>query len=106
MKPGAALVNLSRGSTVDWPALGRALAAGRPAACWSDVAETEPLPDGDAAFGLPNLFLTPHNSGNPDGVPGSGQKYNELATAYFCAQLRRYLAGGEVFNVVDQQLGY
>ena len=98
--------NVSRGSTFDWPALTAALEAGTLAACYTDVAAVEPLPDGDPTFQVKNLFVTPHNSGNPDGAPGTGQKYNELAVRYFCAQLQLYLAGAPVFNAVDLALGY
>ena len=96
------------GSTVDWDALTEALGAESIAACYSDVAPQEPLPDDHPLWSVPRLFLTPHSSGNPDGaVPGAGTpRYDAAMNAQFCAQLRRYLAGEEVFNVIDNALGY
>src|SRR5205823_507713 len=59
MKPGALLVNTSRGPVVDEPALIDALRAGRISAAL-DVFATEPLPPGHALLTLPNTVLTPH----------------------------------------------
>jgi phosphoglycerate dehydrogenase-like enzyme len=54
----AVLINVSRGSTVDWAALSVALRAESGAgiaACYTDVAPTEPLPADDPLWGVPNL---------------------------------------------------
>jgi hypothetical protein len=50
--------------------------------------------------------ITPHNSGNPDGMAGAGPRYMAQSLRYFRAQLRRYLNGDKVFNVVDNAVGY
>jgi len=59
MKPGAMLVNTSRGPLVDQAALVEALHAGRIAA-GIDVYDIEPLPPGHPLLGAPNTVLTPH----------------------------------------------
>ena len=109
MQPTSALINVSRGATVDFAALETSLRAPRGeviAACYSDVAPEEPLPSSSHLWGVPNLYITPHNSGNPDGLAGTGPRYMEAAVACFCAQLRLYLRGEKVFNTVDNTLGY
>ncbi|WP_237214201.1 D-2-hydroxyacid dehydrogenase family protein [Falsiroseomonas oryziterrae] len=59
MKPGAILVNTSRGPLVDQPALVAALQAGRIRA-GLDVFDEEPLPPGHPLLGCPGTLLTPH----------------------------------------------
>jgi phosphoglycerate dehydrogenase-like enzyme len=59
MKPGAILVNTSRGPLVDEAALVAAVRAGRLTAAL-DVYDEEPLPAGHPLRGLPNCVLSPH----------------------------------------------
>lgn len=60
MKPGAVLVNTSRGPIVDEPALVDALRSGHLAAAGLDVFSEEPLPAGAALLGLDNVVVSPH----------------------------------------------
>ncbi|TAM84087.1 MAG: hydroxyacid dehydrogenase [Candidimonas sp.] len=63
MKPGAALINTSRGGIVDEAALAQALQSGHLGGAAIDVFATEPLPAGSPLAAAPNLLLTPHIAG-------------------------------------------
>jgi len=63
MKPGAVLVNASRGGVVEEAALAAALRAGQLGGAALDVYEHEPLAAGSPLAGVPNLLLTPHIAG-------------------------------------------
>jgi D-3-phosphoglycerate dehydrogenase len=60
LKPGAVVVNTSRGPLVDESALADALHTGRLAGAALDVYETEPLPAASRLRDIPNVLLTPH----------------------------------------------
>lgn len=99
MKPTAFLVNISRGRVLDEAALTRALSERWIAGAGLDVFEKEPLPADSPLWGMENVILTPH-------IAGSHERYNERATALFCENLRRYLSGQPLLNVVDKVKGY
>jgi phosphoglycerate dehydrogenase-like enzyme len=92
MPDGALLVNVARGQIVDTDALLAELRSGRLRA-GLDVTDPEPLPDGDPLFGAPNVIITPHAAGH---VTQAGPR----AFALVNAQLRRYVAGEPLINVV------
>ncbi|RCW87838.1 NAD(P)-dependent oxidoreductase [Phyllobacterium bourgognense] len=66
MKPGAILVNVSRGPVIDDAALIRALREGRIGGAALDVFATQPLPLDHPYFGFDNVIVTPHLAGLTD----------------------------------------
>lgn len=60
MKPGAILVNISRGPIVEEPALVDALRSGNLAGAGLDVFDREPLPQDHPFRTLDNVVVTPH----------------------------------------------
>jgi len=63
IKPGAVLVNTSRGGLVDEDALVEALRSGQLGAAALDVFKTEPLPSDSPLVGMDNVLLSPHTAG-------------------------------------------
>jgi phosphoglycerate dehydrogenase-like enzyme len=99
MKPTAYLINVARGQVVDEEALVHAVEENRIAGAGLDVFTREPLPAESRLWELPNVVLSPH-------VAGLMEDYGVQATAVFCQNLRRYLAGKRLINVVDKERGY
>lgn len=60
MKPGAFLVNLSRGGVVCTEDLVQALEEGRLGGAGLDVFEVQPLPSDHPLWRMPNVYITPH----------------------------------------------
>ena len=99
MKPAAYLINIARGSLIDEEALVRALEERRIAGAGLDVFSREPLPADSPLWGFTNVIISPH-------IAGGMEEYVQRATAVFVENLRRYLAGKRLVNVVDKVRGY
>lgn len=99
MKPTAYLINIGRGNIVDEAALTRALEENWIAGAGLDVFVTEPLPVESRLWELPNVVFSPH-------VAGEIEDYDLQATRLFADNLRRYLSGKRLRNVVDKKRGY
>jgi phosphoglycerate dehydrogenase-like enzyme len=99
MKPSAYLINIARGSLVDERALTAALKEGRIAGAALDVVEREPLSPESELWDLPNVIVTPHRSSTSEHTRGR-------QAGLFKENLRRYLAGEDLINLVDLERGY
>ena len=99
MKPSACLINVARGALVDEPALIEALQNGAIAGAGLDVFAQEPLPADSPLWRMPNVIISPHAADYND-------RYEGRAAQVFAENLRRYLAGEPLLNVVDLARGY
>jgi phosphoglycerate dehydrogenase-like enzyme len=99
LKPTSYFINIGRGATVDETALVAALQAKRIAGAGLDVFEDEPLPADSPLWGLENVIITPHYS-------GLTPRYTERFADIFLDNLRRYLDGVPLRNLVDLGRGY
>ncbi|NOT56699.1 MAG: D-2-hydroxyacid dehydrogenase [Deltaproteobacteria bacterium] len=100
MKPTALLINVARGELIDQYALITALREGWIAGAVLDVYTEEFTgPPPEELWRLPNVLITPHTSVGTDVSHARG-------TALFCQNLRRYLNGEPLLNVIDWARGY
>ncbi|MGW8186881.1 MAG: D-2-hydroxyacid dehydrogenase [Desulfobacterales bacterium] len=97
MKTTAVLINIGRGDAVVEEALIRALQHGLIGGAVLDVFEKEPLPEKSPLWTLPNVVITPHNSGFS--FPGD-------IVALFAENYRRYSKGDSLLYRVDFERGY
>ncbi|MFN8440947.1 MAG: D-2-hydroxyacid dehydrogenase [Caldilineaceae bacterium] len=99
MKSSAYLLVMSRGGIVDEPTLVQMLQEGKLAGAGLDVTAVEPLPQDNPLWDAPNVIITPHCS------PTSSQTAGNTK-AILRENLKRFLAGESLLNVVDKKLGY
>jgi phosphoglycerate dehydrogenase-like enzyme len=99
MKPTAYIINIARGGIVNEKALIRALEDNWIAGAGLDAFDTEPLPPESRLWELPNILITPH-------ISWWRADYFIQATLQFCDNLRRYLKGEQLLNLVDKEAGY
>lgn len=98
-KPGALLINVTRGELVDGAALVEALESGHLGGAGLDVQHREPLPAEDPLWRLPNVVMTPHTA-------GASQLRAGRSVARFIENLGRYRRGKPLLGLIDKQLGY
>lgn len=99
-KRGAYLVNIGRGKVVVEADLVEALGSGRLSGAALDVFEEEPLPGESPLWGMENVIVSPHTT---DVTP---ETINPRQAELFGENLRRYLAGEDLINVLDKELLY
>lgn len=96
---GAIVINVSRGGLLDDEALLAALDAGRLRGAALDVFATEPLPAGHRFWRHPRVLLSPH-------VSAVSARFWERELGLILGNIRSYLAGTPLANVVDLEAGY
>jgi phosphoglycerate dehydrogenase-like enzyme len=99
MKSSAYFICISRGGIADDDALLEALRSGQIAGAGLDAHGVEPLPPESPFWSLPNVVVTPHNGATSDGtLRRSGEIVAE--------NIRRFVAGETLHNIVDKAAGY
>jgi phosphoglycerate dehydrogenase-like enzyme len=99
LKPGAILVNVSRGPIVRESALIEVLRAGHLGGAGLDVFHEEPLPPDHPFWTMPNVIISPHYSGET-------VNNSSLPAQRFVRNLRAFLKGQLQEGVVDLDQGY
>jgi len=98
-KPGTYFISVGRGASTVTVDLIAALKDGRLTAAGLDVTDPEPLPAGHELWSLPNVIITPHVSATTD--QGRWRRWTITLE-----NLRRYVNGDKMLNVVDVAQGY
>ena len=100
MKDGTVILNVGRGELIDEDALIGALKSGKLSGAYLDVYDNEweklPKPE---LMSLPNILMTPHNSGHVD-------EREYLSVGILKENISRFISGKELINEVDWQRGY
>ena len=99
MKAGAYFISIGRGKHTDTGELIAALESGKLAGAGLDVTDPEPLTEDHELWTLPNVIITPHIAYMTD----RGIERNRLVVT---ENLRRYINGERLLNVVDIDRGY
>jgi phosphoglycerate dehydrogenase-like enzyme len=99
MRPGALLVNVTRGPIVDPDAIVRALESGRLGGAGLDVTPIEPLPEDHKLWTFPNVVITPHTA-------GASQYRAHRNVARFIENLKHWRAGEALEGEIDKQKGF
>jgi len=99
IKPGAIFLSVGRGKSTVTADLIAALESGKLSGAGLDVTDPEPLPKSSPLWLLPNVIITPHVS-----ATGANSIHRSMVIA--AENLRRYVAGEPLLNVVDMVRGY
>ena len=99
MRPGAVLMNLSRGGIVDEAELSGALGTGALRGAALDVFRTEPLPPDSPLREHGNVLLTPH-------AGSISPRYWDRQGALMRRNFDNWRAGLPLENQVDKERGY
>lgn len=99
LKPGAVLVDISRGGVVCEAAVLSALDLGILRGAALDVFEQQPLSQDSLFWGREDVLLTPH-------VSGTTQNYMSKALEIFARNFRQLQSEGTLSTPVDVTLGY
>lgn len=102
MKPGTYYISVGRGGTTVTDDLIAALRSGQLGGAGLDVTDPEPLPEDHPLWSAPNIIITPHSSSLGVGLSVDGDR----AWQVMREQIRRYVSGDKLYNVVDPKIGY
>lgn len=99
MRDGAYYISVGRGGTTDTDALLAALLSGKLNGAGLDVTDPEPLPEDHPLWAVPNVIITPHTAATSD---------RSIENTWIIAKenLRRYIRGEKLLNLVDLERGY
>ncbi|PLW84204.1 D-2-hydroxyacid dehydrogenase [Kineobactrum sediminis] len=99
VKPGAIFITVGRGQSTVTADLVAALASGHLYGAGLDVTDPEPLPADSPLWLLPNVIITPH-------VAAAGGASLQRTALIATENLRRYVSGEALLNLVDMEEGY
>jgi phosphoglycerate dehydrogenase-like enzyme len=99
MKPTAYFINMGRGQHMVTDDLVAALREGKIAGAALEALDPEPLPDDHPLWDMPRVIITPHVSDYSD-------KHEDTVWYLYRENLRRYIAGDKLLNVIDMEKGY
>ena len=99
MKSSSVLINIARGALVQEQVLIQALQEGWIRGAALDVFEREPLPEESPLWGMDNMLLSPHCADYTTDVEARQGRL-------FVKNLRRYLKGAPLLNIVEKMAGY
>lgn len=99
MKPASYIINVARGAVIEQPALVRALKEAWIAGAGLDVFDPEPLPVRSELWDMPNVIVSAH-------MAGRRERITHVLTDLFCKNLKRYIDGREMVNLVDKKRGF
>jgi len=99
MKDGVYLVNIARGSIIDEKIMIENLNNGKIKCAALDVFENEPLDESSPLWDMENVIITPHNS-------WISEMRNERRFNIIYENLKKYISGENLENVVDLHKGY
>lgn len=99
LKQGSYFISVGRGGSTVTADLVAALKTGTLAGAGLDVTDPEPLPSGHELWTIPNVIITPHTSSASD--LALDRRWIVIRD-----NIRRYINGEKMLNVVDLQRGY
>ena len=99
LKPGAVIINISRGGVINEAAMVEGLTSGRIKGAALDVFEVEPLPKESPMWDLPNVLISPHSAST---VAAENGRIVEI----FIDNLGRFTRGEVLRNRFDKARGY
>jgi D-2-hydroxyacid dehydrogenase (NADP+) len=99
MKDTAYVINIARGPLINQADLIEALQSGKIAGAGLDVFETEPLPEDNPLWDMPNVSFTPHIASQCD-------EGNHNIKNIFTDNLRRFANEEPLNNIIDKEKGY